>query len=804
MSANQKVLRGVSKKQKVNIQARRDDVRTFWQRLDDRCATPGGTVRVFLLLAGTALLLSWAPFLPEVIFLTALFVYYRCYSLRNRKWEGPFRLPARLNKLMGQEIVDSSTREAAAGNIYAGMDEETRQQVWVSSNDINTHSLMIGTTRSGKTENIMGQTFGLLALGSGVLVVDGKASVNTYDSLYKISRRLGREEDLLVIDYLTGGRDIQGPQKHKRSHGYNPLGFGGSSQMSETMVSLMDTGDGADMWAGRAIAFMEAIMAPLAFLSDRGHILLNPSVLADYFLLSNIENLCWFGVFQDLNGKFVDLKTDHPQDWIALQQRLDALRRYLENLPSYPSSKPTRPVRHARMDSDTYRRLEESYRDAGVPQEEKGQRGEQSRQKVEEQHGYITMQLVRAVVNLSFNYGYIYNNEISEISFRDVVLNRRSLVVLLPAMEKSPENLEQLGKLTILSLKSVLGSLLDSDAEGRKREIIDANPSRSKIPFGTVLDEIGYYIVKGLSVIPAQARSLGVALTFGTQDIPSLMKASDAEGKAILDNTAIKWFGRLTSAEDSDTAKVAVDIGGKVHVQTSKDMEYRADAIASRLKLGTSSSLEEVPQIDYQDLVHQENGQFHMVTGTKNVDRRGREIGGARVIRMLAFYTGGIRSVEEWRRNPFAPVKPISPSDGPKIRQQELIRREAKVGERRTKEALANGAGELGELVTKVGNDLVARAVARARRGDLDLEGVKQFVKVELETSRAQHQANVRQEHEMAFRSCLTNLHKEMDTEMAFAKRASEKIVGDLLSSPLPRMAPQRVREQVLEIMDAF
>lgn len=804
MATNDKVLRGVSKKQKVNIQSRRDDVRTFWQRLDDRCATPAGTVRVFLLLAVAALLLSWAPFLPEVIFAMAIMVYVRCYSLKSRKWEGPFRLPARLNKVMGRKIIDSSTKKAAAGNIFAGMDEETKQQVWVSSEDINTHTLMIGTTRSGKTENIMGQACGLLALGSGVLVVDGKASVNTYDSLYKISRMLGREEDLMVIDYLTGGRDIQGPQKHKRSHGYNPLGFGGSSQMSETMVSLMDTGDGADMWAGRAIAFMEAIMAPLAFLSDRGHILLNPSVLADYFLLSNIENLCWFGVFKDLNGKFVDLQTDHPQDWISLQQRLDALRRYLENLPSYPMSKPTKPVRHAHMDTATFNKLEQNYRDAGGGEDDKGQRGEQSRQKVEEQHGYITMQLVRAVVNLSFNYGYIYNNDISEISFRDVVLNRRSLVVLLPAMEKSPENLEQLGKLTILSLKSVLGSLLDSDAEGRKREIIDANPSRSKIPFGTVLDEIGYYIVKGLSVIPAQARSLGVAVTFGTQDIPSLMKASEAEGKAILDNTAIKFFGRLTSAQDSDTAKVAVDIGGKVHVQTSKDMDFRQDAVAPRLKLGTSSSLEEVSQIDYQDLVHQENGQFHMVTGTKNVDRRGREVGGARVIRMLAFYTGGVPSVEEWRRNPFAPVKPISPSDGPYIRQQELIRREAKIGERRTAEALSAGAGELGELVDKVGNDIIARAVARARRGDLDLEGIKGYVTAELTAARDRHQANVRHEHEAAFRGCLAELHGSMGEGAEFAERASHRIVDDLLGMPLPAAAPRRVRQQVLELMDAL
>lgn len=719
-----KVVKGVKRGQKVNIQARRDDVRTFWQRLEDNCSTVDGTFKVYGTLGIGCLVLSWAPFIPELFCVAALVVYFRCYRLKNKKWEGAFRLPQRINRLMGHDVIDASTSKPAAANIFAGMDQETRQQVWMSSNDVNKHALMIGTTGSGKTENIMGQAFCLLALGSGVLLVDGKASVNTLDSLYKISRLLGRDEDLFVTDYLTGGRDIQGPQKYKRSHSYNPLGFGGSSQMSETMVSLMDTGDGADMWAGRAISFMEAIMPPLAFLAERGHILLNPSLLADYFLLTNLENLAWFGVIEDMHGRFVDLQKDHPEDWTALLNRLVALRRYLENIPSYALSKPEKVVKHVRMGDDVYANLEAKY--GNVPEPEDA--NDQSRQKVEEQHGYITMQLVRAVVNLSFNYGYIYNNELSEISFEDVVLNRRSLVVLLPALEKSPENLEQLGKLTILSLKSALGALLNTESEGSKREIIDASPSNSKIPFGAVLDEVGYYIVKGLSVIPAQARSLGVAVYFGTQDISSLMKGSEAEGKAILDNTAVKWFGRLVSSEDSDTARAAIQIGGKAHVQVASEMEYQKDAFASGLRVQKGSSLQEVAQIEYDDLVEQENGQFHMVTGSKTLDRHGRETGGARIVRMLAFYTGSIPSVEEWRRNPFVGVKPLTPADGPNIRQREIIRTEARAGVARTVAEVATEGTEAFGLFEKVENDIIGVMLRKIEKGKLQREDIAQYV----------------------------------------------------------------------------
>jgi intracellular multiplication protein IcmO len=799
--ASKKVIRGVRRSQKVDIQARRDDVRSFWHRLDDNCATTDGTFRVFLTLAIATLVTCWVPFLPEVFFLMAVFVFLRCYGLKNKKWEGPFRLPARLNKLMGRDVIDASTMKPAAANMYGGIDEESGEQVWLSTNDINKHALMIGTTGSGKTENIMGQAFCLLALGSGVLLVDGKASVNTFDSLYKISRILGREEDLFVTDYLTGGRDIQGPQKSKRSHGYNPLGFGGSSQMSETMVSLMDTGDGADMWAGRAISFMEAIMPPLVYLSERGHILLNPSLLADYFLLTNIENLCWFGVFQDLHGRFVNLKADHPQDWIAMEKRLEALRRYLENLPSYGMSKPSRPVRHARMDAQTYADLEAQYRSGG---EESSAPNEQSRQKVEEQHGYITMQLVRAVVNLSFNYGYIYNNELSEISFADIMLNRRSLVVLLPSLEKSPENLEQLGKLTILSLKSVLGSLLDTESEGRKREIIDASPSRSKIPFGVVLDEVGYYIVKGLSVIPAQARALGVAVYFGTQDIPSLMKGSEAEGKAILDNTAVKWFGRLTSSEDSDTAKVAREIGGKAHVQVANDMKYQRDAFASHLKVQEGSSLQEVAQIEYDDLVNQENGQFHMVTGSKSIDRRGRETGGARIVRMLAFYTGGIPSVDTWRRNPYVAVKPLTPADGPEVRQREIIRREARAGVHRTLEEMGTRGTRLYEQAKKVDNDPIGKALRAFRQGRLSKEGVADYVAKELARRKSAERELIRKGHMAKLSNGLASVQNQINGSSTAAKDVSQGILDAFLHPEQEVIGKVPVRDSAREAVDAL
>ncbi len=63
---------------------------------------------------------------------------------------------------------------------------------------------------------------------------------------------------------------------------------------------------------------------------------------------------------------------------------------------------------------------------------------------VREQHGFITMQLTRVFGSLADTYGHIIRTNLAEVDLKDVVLNRRILVVLLPALEKSPEELSNL------------------------------------------------------------------------------------------------------------------------------------------------------------------------------------------------------------------------------------------------------------------------------------------------------------------------------------------------------------------------
>ncbi|HRE32168.1 MAG TPA: phosphoesterase, partial [Candidatus Berkiella sp.] len=75
--------------------------------------------------------------------------------------------------------------------------------------------------------------------------------------------------------------------------------------------------------------------------------------------------------------------------------------------------------------------------------------------------------------------------------------------------EKSPEELSNLGKIIIASLKAMMAAGLGDEVEGDYRDVILRKPTNSPTPYVCIMDEYGYYAVPGFAVVPAQARSLG-------------------------------------------------------------------------------------------------------------------------------------------------------------------------------------------------------------------------------------------------------------------------------------------------------
>src|SRR5690606_7755897 len=110
---------------------------------------------------------------------------------------------------------------------------------------------------------------------------------------------------------------------------------GSSSMLAQLVVSMMDsaaaTPDG-DMWKGRAISFVEALMKILVYMRDSGHILLDANTVRKYFMLEKLESIVLDKQFPRDNQESVSLEN-------VPSIVLEPITHYLDNLPGYDKTK---------------------------------------------------------------------------------------------------------------------------------------------------------------------------------------------------------------------------------------------------------------------------------------------------------------------------------------------------------------------------------------------------------------------------------------------------------------------------------
>lgn len=563
-----KKYRGITKQQEFkNVDAIRD-LRPFHQQVSDLIRGRYGAPITVLV---AACLIYFFPMLADVFFAIAIFVLW--YSIFEHV-SLPYKLPAYSNLTDPNDPKPGTTLPGpAAGIFFFGNDAISREQLWFSNNDMRTHVLIFGSTGSGKTEALVSLAFNALAQGSGLIYVDGKGDNSLFAKIFSMVRSVGREDDLLLINFMTGASDIIGPQETVLSNTMNPFAAGSSSMLAELVTSLMDSGSTAgsdsDMWKGRAISFIQALMRPLVWLRDNGYLLLEAGVIRRYFSLDVLEELLYDRKVIDQNNEVSIIP-----EMLPFEVR-DSLENYLATLPGY----------------------------------QKSEKGKQSG-KVFEQHGYITMQLTRIFGSLADVYAHIIRTNLAEVDFHDVVLNRRILVVLLPALEKSPDELANLGKLIIASLKAMLASGLGSIVEGDYRDVIERKPTNSKTPFLCILDEYGYYAVKGFAVVPAQARSLGFSVIFAGQDLPAFQKSGKEEAASICANTNIKICMKLE--DPVETWDFFQKTAGESYISVARSFTRQGGGGALQYKDTQEASLDKRNRIDLLDLKDQREGDGHV------------------------------------------------------------------------------------------------------------------------------------------------------------------------------------------------
>jgi len=228
-----------------------------------------------------------------------------------------------------------------------------------------------------------------------------------------------------------------------------------------------------------------------------------------------------------------------------------------------------------------------------------------------DQHGYLQMQFTKILSSLADVYGHIFSTPYGEVDMYDVVLGRRLLVIMLPALEKSGDEIANLGKIVVATLKGMMGSTLGSKLEGNWKDVVENRPTNSPSPFLCILDEVGYYTVDGMALMAAQARSLGFAMVYASQDLPAMKRTNEKEAAPIIANTSTKIF--MKTEEPNETAKLAIDRGDKALRTRAASFDRKTSEAGNYAVEANSATFEEANRISLTDLTRQMSGEMHII-----------------------------------------------------------------------------------------------------------------------------------------------------------------------------------------------
>ncbi len=592
-------IRGVDSRHEQGARQLARDTRPMGVRIAEVLAKP----ETVLVICISCVVSSF--FMPMVIDVLTLVCIGLAIFGATRKTALPFRIPMSAHaKDYNDPIPGSNKPKMGEGITFFGNDRVSNQELWFSNDDMRTHVLIFGSTGSGKTEALISIAFNSLLQGSGFIYIDGKGDNSLFAKIFSMVRSMGREDDMLLINFMTGARDVIGPQETRLSNTMNPFARGSSSMLSQLVVSLMSSGKQGggndDMWTNRAINFVESLMRVLTVMRDAGYILLDANSIRDYFILEKLETMVVDKRFPLDETNSVSLEP-YPK------QILEPLTAYVLNLPGYNRQK----------------------------------KGNQASE-VREQHGFITMQLTRTFGSLADTYGHIIRTNLPEVDLKDVVLNRRVMVVLLPALEKSPQELSNLGKVIIASLKAMMAGGLGDQVEGDYRDVVLRKPTTAASPFVCIMDEYGYYAVEGFAVVPAQARSLGFSAIFAGQDLPAFQKASKEEAASIGANCNVKICMKLEDPQE--TWEFFNKVAGEAYVTNVSGFQMDAGSLTMNYMDTKSASVDKRQRIDLLDLKDQRPGEAHIFFKSK-------------IIRAEMFYAAP-KPVQKMRLNQFLKIEP--------------------------------------------------------------------------------------------------------------------------------------------------
>lgn len=543
-------LHGIEKHHELRRSRILRDTRPFMEQVFETMGSLQAIVIVYVCLVFC--LVFFSPTFEIVLILAAAYAFVPM----QRKNDIPLRIRKSLGEVDGNDIHPGTRKPRVARGIgHLGNRLSDNAEIWADGDLLKTHVFEVGSTGAGKTEALISLSDNALNWVSGYFYGDGKGDVSCFAKHFSLCRAKGREDDVFVINYMTGNVDTTKKRADKLSNSYNPQTVGNAESNIQLLVGLMDASDGkGDMWKGRAITFISSYMPALVELRDKGLVML----------------------------------------YIGLVRATMPFNKYLELMANPNISQRSREMMQAYL--------------ADVPGYKRDKNENQSSTFLE-QYGFQQMQFTRILSSLADTYGHIYNTPQGEVNLRDVVTNRRILLVLLPALEKSRPELGNLGKIIVAGMKGMMGSSLGSKLEGSKLELLDSRATNAPAPYLAIFDEFGYYMPEDAALMWAQARSLNFSLVAAGQDLQAFYRTSKEETLAIISNSNIKMVGKLE--DPTDTFELFEKLAGEAYVSVVDGYEQNMSGMGG-FRGAQTAKIDRVARIELQDLQRQVEGELHI------------------------------------------------------------------------------------------------------------------------------------------------------------------------------------------------
>ncbi|MCP3945032.1 MAG: TraM recognition domain-containing protein [Desulfobacteraceae bacterium] len=238
-----------------------------------------------------------------------------------------------------------------------------------------------------------------------------------------------------------------------------------------------------------------------------------------------------------------------------------------------------------------------------------------------EQFGYARGYFSLFLASLSDTYGHIYKTKHGEIDLQDVLKNRRILCTLIPSVEKTNQETENIGQINLSGLKNALVSCIGDKVMGTVEDVLDSLPIDLRVPFLSVTDEHAAIQTKGYEIFMTQGRGFGVGAIIGTQDRAGLYKADEFCAQQIEANAKVKSIG--TMDDPKKTWELARELAGESQVmQTSGSFVDKNQTTSISYEDQRQTQVTQASRVDIRDFQEQIEGEFHLFFRGKIVRAR--------------------------------------------------------------------------------------------------------------------------------------------------------------------------------------